>query len=451
MSRAGSALRRARAWVAGLGPRPILVAGWAVFLVYAYPGYMSSDSVDQLLDARLGTFNDWHSPAMTEVWRWVGFTIAGPFGMLALQSLLVLLGAYALAVRSLPARTAALVASGLLVFPPVMAGMAVLWQDSQMAGFLIAGLAAVTSRRRGVQVAGFGLLVLATAMRTSAAFAVLPMLAIGWTWRVEASSRRRYAVALVAWIAVWAAAIGLDIGLRSAATDHTELDLATADLVGVLRYGPSIDDAKARKLLAGIALHGDKIQARARPYYTHPFDAAAGPDRVFDLPVDAEGRAALIAAQRRLARAFPGGYLSHRWHLFYRVLGVQAAARTLQVYVGFAGSDEQAEAAVLLAQHSALQSAAIAVVDATAQTPLFWPYLYLLAAIALLVLAVRRRQTVPAILLASGIGYELTWFVVASGVRFAMSHWLITSTSFAAALLTIEAVRARRARLARQS
>lgn len=446
MTRASDAMRRVRAWAAGLGPWPILIAGWAVFLVYAYPGYMSSDSVDQLLDARLGTFNDWHSPTMTEVWRWVGFTIAGPFGMLALQSLLVLLGAYALAARSLPRCTAALVASGLLVFPPVMAGMAVLWQDSQMAGFLIAGLAAVTSRRRGAQVAGVGLLVLAAAMRVSAAFAVLPMLAIGWTWRVEVSSRRRYAVALVAWIAVWAAAIGLDIGLRSAPTDHAELDLAVTDLVGVLRYGPSIDDAKARKLLAGIALRGDKIQARARPFYTHAFDAAAGPDRVFDLPVDAEGRAALIAAQRRLARAFPGGYLSHRWHLFYRVLGVQAAARTLQVYVGFAGSDQQAEAAVHLAQHSVLQRAAIAVVEFTAQTPLFWPYVYLLAAIALLVVAVRRRQAIPAILLASGIGYELTWFVVASGARFAMSHWLITSTSLAGALLAIDAVRARRAR-----
>jgi hypothetical protein len=250
---------------------------------------------------------------------------------------------------------------------------------------------------------------------------------------------------------VWVAAIGLDIGLRSAATDHAQLDLATADLVGVLRYGPPIDDATARRLLKGIALRGDKIQARARPYYTHPSDAGAGPDRVFDPPADADGRAALIAAQRRIARAFPGAYLSHRWHLFYRVLGVQAAARTLPVYVGFAGSELQSEAAVHLAQHSALQSAAIAVVKLTAQTPVFWPYLYLLAAIALLVLAVRRRQTVPAILLASGIGYELTWFVVASGVRFAMSHWLITSTSLAAALLAIDAVRARRAGRARPS
>ena len=30
-------------------PRRILVLGWVVFLVYAYPGYMSYDSVVQLL------------------------------------------------------------------------------------------------------------------------------------------------------------------------------------------------------------------------------------------------------------------------------------------------------------------------------------------------------------------------------------------------------------------
>lgn len=450
---ARTAVRRIAAGAASLRPRTILIAGWLVFLLYAYPGYMSSNSVDQLLDSRVGTFNDWHSPTMTEVWRLLGFAIAGPFGMLALQSLLLLVGAYLLIARTVAARTAAVMASGLLVFPPVMATMAVIWQDSQMAGFLVAGLAAITSRRRSVQLCGLGLLVLASAMRVSAAFAVLPMLAGGLTLHVDRTTParwRRCTIALVAWAAVWLGAVGLDAGLRSAATDHGRLEIATADLIGVLRYAPPIDDAEVRQLLAGVALRGAALQARARAYDPHPDAAMDGPDRLFDPPADAGDRDAIVAAQRRLVLAYPAAYLTHRWHMLYRLLGLSQTAVEERVYTGFTGSEAQSDAAVHAARHSAVQRAVIAVVAATARTPLFSPYVYAVAAIVLLSLAVRRRQIVPAILLASGLGYELTLFVVAVRAQPALSHWMITATSLAGGLMIAQAICARRARRAAQ-
>jgi hypothetical protein len=448
---ARAAARRVAAWAARLRPRTILIAGWLVFLLYAYPGYMSSDSIDQLLDSRGGAFNDWHSPTMTELWRVVGFVIAGPFGMLALQSLALLVGAYALIARTVAARTAAVLASGLLVFPPVMATMAVIWQDSQMAGFLVAGLAAITSRRRSVQLCGLGLLVLASAMRVSAAFAVLPML-VGLALHADRMPRarwRRCAIALVAWAAVWLGAVGLDAGLRSTVTDHARLELATADLVGVLRYAGPIDDAELRELLAGVPLRGTALQARAQ--YAHPGRAATGPDRIFDPPTDADGRDAIVTAQRRLALAYPGAYLTHRWHTVYRVLGLGHMPAGDLVYTGFAGSSAQADAAIHVARHAAVQRAMIAVVAPVARSPLFSPYVYAVAAIVLLPLAVRRRQIVPAILLASGLGYELTLFVIAARAQPALSHWMITATSLAGVLMTAHAVCARRAHRASQA
>jgi hypothetical protein len=436
------------AWGTGLRPRTILVAGWLLFLLYAYPGYMSSDSIDQLLDSRVRTFNDWHSPTMTEVWRLIGFAIAGPFGMLALQSLLLLLGTYVLVSRTLRARVAAVVACGLLVLPPVMATMAVIWRDSQMAGFLIAGLAAVTSRRRGLQLCGLGLLVLASAMRESAAFAVLPILVIGLAWGSDRSAWRRYAIAVVAWLVVWLCAVELDVGLRSAATRHMRLELATTDLPGVLRYAGPIDDAEVRELFDGVPLRGIGLQSRARSYYTHPGEIMNGSGRLFDPPANADDRDAIVAVQPRLALAYPGAYLTHRWHVLYRVLALGRMSGWDPIYIGFAGSIGQSEAAVHTARHSAVQRGVNAFVRATSRTPLFWPYVYAIIAIVLLPLAVRRRQLLPAILLTSGLLYELTLLVVAVSAEYALSHWLVTATSLACALMAIESVRTHRARVA---
>ena len=50
--------------------RVILVAGWALFVIYAFPGYMSYDSVWQLVQARhLEPFNEWQPPMMALIWR----------------------------------------------------------------------------------------------------------------------------------------------------------------------------------------------------------------------------------------------------------------------------------------------------------------------------------------------------------------------------------------------
>lgn len=48
----------------------ILGVGWALFLVYAYPGYMSADSCSQLNQARgVEPINEWHPPMMSFIWR----------------------------------------------------------------------------------------------------------------------------------------------------------------------------------------------------------------------------------------------------------------------------------------------------------------------------------------------------------------------------------------------
>src|SRR5580704_13911273 len=84
----------------------ILAIGVLGLVMYAFPGYMSYDSVHQLAQARDGALGDWHPPAMAALWRLVEIVIAGPLGMVLLQIGCFVIGVYLVLVRVLPARIA---------------------------------------------------------------------------------------------------------------------------------------------------------------------------------------------------------------------------------------------------------------------------------------------------------------------------------------------------------
>src|SRR5207248_5140424 len=101
--------------------------GWLVGLVYAYPGLVTMDSLDQLREGREGFYTDGHPPAMAALWRLVDMVISGPIGMLALQTLAFVIGAYLILRRALSPRRAAIATVLLFAFPPILAPMAVIW------------------------------------------------------------------------------------------------------------------------------------------------------------------------------------------------------------------------------------------------------------------------------------------------------------------------------------
>ena len=69
-------------------PAAMAALGLLVSLSIHYPGYMSTDSVIQLLQARAGIYTDWFPPAMAVFWRLWDRVVPGPFGMLLTQSIL---------------------------------------------------------------------------------------------------------------------------------------------------------------------------------------------------------------------------------------------------------------------------------------------------------------------------------------------------------------------------
>lgn len=135
-------------------PWHILLAGWALFAIYAYPGLMTRDSYDQLVAARAGMFSGAHPTLMQGIWSVLDTFVAGPFGIVVLDTTMFVAGAYSILRRVLTPRAAAATAVGLLLFPPIGAVMAVAWNECLMAGFLMLGIALVLGAKRVHRVAG---------------------------------------------------------------------------------------------------------------------------------------------------------------------------------------------------------------------------------------------------------------------------------------------------------
>jgi len=410
----------------------ILGAGWSLAVLYAFPGMMSWDSSIQLDQARgLASISDWHPPVMAVIWRYVDRIIAGPFGMLLLQTGTFLFGLDAVLRRALRPAAAAGVAVGCLVFPPVLAPMAVIWKDSQMAGLLLAGAALILAERRCHRLLGLAVLVVATAMRYNAAAATAPLLVLllnerSWHWQ-------RYVIGAVAWVIVTILAFGVSRALTERPDYAWHNSVALFDIAGTIRYTPDYSDAEIERDLVGVPL---VVHREIRAHCTAAYDPAAydaltsGDRRVFEPPVD-RGLEPIAVGWRTMVTRHFAGYLRHRWAVFLTVLGFSQQLHA-PVWTRFANDDQPQTKTVHVAiQRSALQRGWMAVLHWLATTWMFRPHLY--AVLLILLLPLCRSQLGRAILL-SGLLYELGLFVAAPSNDFRYSHWMIVAALVGAVL-----------------
>jgi hypothetical protein len=412
-------------------PRRILLAGWVVFLLYAYPGYMQLDGADMLFDSRSGAFTDWNSPVMTQLWRIVGLVIDGPAGMLFVQSVLLLVGCYQLARRVVSERAAAIVAIVVLLAPPAIATTALVSAEGQLAAFLVAGLAALGSERRRIRLGGLASIAIACGMRHGAALAALPIVVGYFHWGAETRWRPR-GLAIGAWLACVLAMLGLEHLLIDVRTQRNETALAMSDIVGTVCRA-RLSDTELREVMSDAPLArtpGLQPRACAIEGETRRYDH--GEQRIFESIETADHRAGVIAARNALAYAAPGAYLAYRGKRFLHTLGVLSRPG---FHAAFLQSPATGETLGFEASHSTLQRGLVAPVRWLNATPLMRPYLYAALALVLLVIAVRRRDRLVATLCSSAVIYELSLFFVAERPNLRDSHWLIAATVLALAIV----------------
>lgn len=414
-----------------------------MFVLYAFPGYMSNDSVDQLLDARARYFSDAHPPIMAAEWFLLDAIVAGPVLMLLVQGALFLAGLALVLRRFTSPRAAALLAVALLLFPPVLTTMAVIWKDSQMAAYLLAGAGAILSPRRGVRVLGLVLLTLGSAFRHNAFAASVPLIGLVFVWRPELRWWKRYALSGAAAALSVMTAFGLN---RMLTRHHVSVwdNVALADIAGVLNYSRDRSDAELRETLRGTPLPDDtNIQAHARRLFS-PRSAMAliySDKPLFALP-GPSNHEAIARAWRELVLGDWRAYLDYRIAGFRELLGLSREELWLPVWYLFLGYPELRKLVHHNAAQSGFQALVVPALGWVANgTPLFRPYLYAVLAIALLLVCARDRVTIG--LLISGLLYELSYFPAANTVDFRYSHWMIACTTLATVVLFLRRLGAR--------
>ena len=422
--------------------RVILCLGWLVFLVYAYPGFMSYDSVYQLIQARhIDPVNEWHPPLMAFIWRITDNVIRGPFPMLVLQSVTFLLGLWSILGRVMSSRAAAITAVVVMLLPQNLPVMAVIWKDSQMAGFLLAGIALLLSDCRRRKIAGCVFLFLATGVRYNAAAPTFPILLLLWG-RQDRPWLKRYAIASALWLGITIASFVINGALVEKKTYPWHSSVALLDIAGTLRYAPKLDNDQLLRDSVGVPwLHTDQLSSRARKGYQPMntfIDLTEGPFAMFVPPTTDAERSAIASLWKQLVFEQPAAFLRHRISVFGKLLHPDA-----EVWYGFVNAEWGAKLLEHQASYSPLQLAWAEAMQVLYDTPLVQPGIYFVLALALLPLA--RRQKHALVLLTSAVAHMLGLFVLSPAVDYRYSHWMILCTIVAGIILFVTRLRGKEA------
>jgi hypothetical protein len=420
-----------------LTPRRILALAVVGVLLYAYPGLVSYDSVDQLDQARRWDLGDWHPPAMAALWRGVELFIGGPFGMLLAQTIGLVLGANWILRDRLSPHAAALGALVVAWFPPILTVTGVVWKDGQMAGYLMLGIAALCSPRPRVRWLGVLAIFLASAVRHNAPAATLAPLVL--LWRPDLPRVRRVLIGGAIWIAVTAASLATSALLTSRAQHAFPRAAAPLDINGIIRFAPPLTDAELRGYLAGVPLRPDLVGGHDLQATIAAKDEPRGNNLYFehDPPLTEPQRpieyAAEMRAWRRLVIAYPFAFLHHRWDMFTRAIQLgRASVPPLTQSFSYVGTPELDHQLGLAGEPSLVQRGWFWWVR---HCGAIWyaPVIYLVVSVVLLWFA--RRDRLALALILSGLGYELSVFLLAAAVDYRYQHYLMITTLLALALV----------------
>ena len=422
-----------------------------------YPGFMSTDSVGQLTQARTNRFDDWHPPIMALIWRYIDMIWPGPFGMLLLDLLLVWGGTFLIVRYAFPSRIWLQVLIPLLVvfFPPVFSVIGVIWKDIFMAGCLLMGFGLLAAaqhsqyRRKLSPLKKIGMLcgsifffLLATALRHNAIIAVMPgfiFLGIIWFFKRKLLAIR---ILQISSFTIFATVMCLIISttLNSSIADkklHAWQTVALFDIAGVIANMEQPLNNRANFLLelGNIKRHPDikpsQVRRKYQSWYWAPL--TRGKRAVFSLSTDANELQLLKTVWVKAFLYDPKAYFKHRWAMFEHVLGISSLDLWSPIYM----KPVERGAHRKLVDHyyelsSVQQTVKKWLFKVKNKTLIYQPVIYFVLAVLLtpacLWIAFKNGYWMFLFLNLSGILYEASLFLLAPSFDFRYSHWMILTT-----------------------
>lgn len=441
--------------------------GFVLSALILFPGFLSSDSMTQLHQARTLDFGDWHPPLMTAIWAVTDRLVSGPFPMLLLQLALIWSGTFlVLRTTGSTARRRGVFSVAFVFFPPVFVILGAIWKDVVLAGWLLLAFGIVrqllrrsdTEERSGpaLPAAALVCLLIAAALRHNGIGAVVGPLAL-LTWACFFARRPSLrglilsvVVAVSAAVALSAAAIGIN---RALAVRHQHIwtCLALHDVLGiaVLSADAELVAHLRRSPLDAIFERPptlDTLAASYRPgWWSSYIDDGLMVDMV-NRGANAEERAALADLWLAAVTGHSDRYFEHRWRAFQALLMKGAGIVYMSPLPQYWNEVEVRDDLVHRYRLSPLQwRVRNGLKHVVARTPIALPALWLGAVPFVLAWAIARFRAdpLPTFLLASGVGYQATYLVLGVADDYRYSHWLIASV-WMTVLLLVEVELSRR-------
>ncbi len=423
--------RAAEAW-----PWLAAAAGLTLVVAACHPGFMISDSISQLRQARTGEYSNLFPPTTAFVWRQLDRLVPGPLGMLLAQNLAFWSGLALVTRALLPAPSAALAVAAAGGLPPVFGWLGTVMIDVQMGSALLLAsgllLRARVHRSRALLAASLAPLAYATAIRHNAAFAMIPLaLLTGMTARDLLWPHARAWRALAAGAACAALIAGTTSALNTRLTRHRHWPDAILlhDILAIsIASGEDFIPDRVRSDTAGRLDHlvtlYDPYSADSLVWNAKPVPPGARTQREYRETVDAWA----VAVRRH-----PWVYVKHRARMLLPLLGIGEQHPTWPFRWGDDWND-----LVPPYMETALGRRVHAALVATERSPLFcgWPYVAI--AVAAVALAWRRDAAI-ALFAASALAYIAPLFVIAPSATFRYLWWPVL---VAVAIATRTAARA---------
>lgn len=428
-----------------------------LLFVMFYPGGMSIDSFEHLLQARSGALGDWHPPFIAWLWRGADAILRGPLLMVIAQFGLFLFALQAFAKAALPG-SGKWFTLATLCLPPITGILGVVWKDIWASSLLLlagAWLLDFEARRAPVRVGqlvcGGVALLGALLFRHNAVFAVLPLVAIA-AWqqrRADGRGWRAPATAAGVAVAVVAGLVAVAGGINRSLIDYHQFpqqSLFIFDLAGVAVRSGHTDLIEATagqlpKVLRGRdSIPLEVLSAHYYPSTWTPLALEAGsPLALTDSATEVD---ALAAAWVRALREQPMAYLRHRAAVFRQVIGAHREPLFAPVYFGI---PESSPDHVMVSRNfridtdvSPLQLRLRSAFATLATWTLYRPWLWLGLNLLVVAAAVSARRPAAAAIALSGLCYELALFFIAPSADYRYSHWLILASWGALVALVVQ-------------
>ncbi len=404
----------------------MIAAGFALTLRVFYPGLMTYDARYVYGAIAQGKLGDWQSPVMTWLWALVDPVAPGSGSMFLLIAALYWLGFAVLAMSVAQSRPRlALVVPLLALAPPAFILIGVIWRDMLFGGVWLlaaalpyAGAELRPAIRVPLQLIALVLLAIGVLLRPNALLAA-PILLVYIAWPVRFSLKRAVVVYIPAVVGLFAVLQVAYYDLLRAERQSPLHSLFVYDLGGITYFSGEnqfpVTWTPAQERLLTTSCYSPLLWDVY--WYREPcrfvMERIEKQEHLFGTP-------ALARAWLTAIRNHPLSYLAHRTTVFWAFLTGE------NLVVWFNDLDD---ASKVVRADDPVFMAVKTMHDLLKQTPLFRMGLWLLACIAVVLAAWRRRATPPGAFAVAVAGsaavYVLTYWPVAVAVDFRYGYWAV--------------------------